>query len=389
MSLQLISRSPDLQQLQDEGYAIDIRAGYLLLSDVPYVTPNREIDYGTLVSELTFVADKAERPSNHLVWFTGEFPCDQNGTPLDRIRNESQRKQLAEGLVVNHRFSSKPSEGYQDYYQKMTTYAALIFGPAQAIDPMVTARTFKIIENTEEHSVFRYTDTASTRAGITNLTEKFKGSSIAIIGLGGTGSYILDFISKTPVAEIHLFDGDRFMQHNAFRAPGAATLDALRNAPQKDEHFQSIYSEMRFQIHTHGRLTEDNAHELGKIQFAFIAVDQGPSRKLASDKLRQFGVPFIDVGMGLIESKDSISGQIRTTVCNDHTNFRIQERIPYQDGENNDYTTNIQIAELNALNAALAVIKWKKTMGFYLDQRKENLSYFQIDGNYLVNEFIS
>lgn len=34
---------------------------------------------------------------------------------------------------------------------------------------------------------------------------------------------------------------------------------------------------------------------------------------------------------------------------------------------NDDYDYNIQIADLNALNAALTVIKWKKLWGFYLD----------------------
>jgi hypothetical protein len=35
--------------------------------------------------------------------------------------------------------------------------------------------------------------------------------------------------------------------------------------------------------------------------------------------------------------------------------------------EDDDYTRNIQIAELNALNAVLAVIRWKKHVGFYGD----------------------
>jgi tRNA A37 threonylcarbamoyladenosine dehydratase len=45
--------------------------------------------------------------------------------------------------------------------------------------------------------------------------------------MGGTGSYILDLVAKTAVMEIHLFDGDDFNQHNAFRAPGAASLEDL------------------------------------------------------------------------------------------------------------------------------------------------------------------
>ena len=68
---------------------------------------------------------------------------------------------------------------------------------------------------------------------------------MAIVGLGGTGSYILDFLAKTPVQHIHLFDGDRFLQHNAFRSPGAPSLEELQEELSKVGWFQRIYSRMR------------------------------------------------------------------------------------------------------------------------------------------------
>ena len=71
--------------------------------------------------------------------------------------------------------------------------------------------------------MFLYEDTASSRADIVTINSKLKSLRIGIVGLGGTGSYVLDFVAKTPVKEIHLFDGDTFDQHNAFRAPGAAS----------------------------------------------------------------------------------------------------------------------------------------------------------------------
>ena len=66
----------------------------------------------------------------------------------------------------------------------------------------------------------------------------------------------------------------------------------------------------------------------------------------------------------------------------------ITKRIPFgvdEDGEN-EYRTNIQIADLNALNAALAVIRWKKMCGFYHDFDHEHHSTYTIDGNLLTNE---
>ncbi|MBL9081849.1 MAG: hypothetical protein JNK76_08600 [Planctomycetales bacterium] len=52
----------------------------------------------------------------------------------------------------------------------------------------------------------------------------------------------------------------------------------------------------------------------------------------------------------------------------------------------NDYSRNIQVAEVNALNAALAVIKWKKHCGYYPELEHEHCSVYTIDGNTIANE---
>ena len=64
-----------------------------------------------------------------------------------------------------------------------------------------------------------------------------------------------------------------------------------------------------------------------------------------------------------------------------------RQRVSLADGTgNNEYDRNIQVADLNALNAALAVIKWKKLAGFYRDMKAEHHSQFTIDGSLLINE---
>lgn len=61
-------------------------------------------------------------------------------------------------------------------------------------------------------------------------------------------------------------------------------------------------------------------------------------------------------------------------------------RISFGDGEGQDmYSSNIQVADLNALNAVLAVIKWKKIRGFYRDLEKEYHCTYTTDGNMLLN----
>jgi len=208
MSHALISRNPDLQRLRDEGYNISVLAAHLVMRDVPYVTPAGAVQRGTLVSPLQLNNDRTEVPTQHVIFFAGEHPCDQHGAELQKIKGGTADQTLAEGLVVNHSFSSRPTDGYKDYHHKMTTYANILSGPAHAIDNSVTPKTFPTILADEEESVFLYHDTASSRAGIASVSSKLAVPKLAIVGLGGTGSYVLDLVAKTHAKEIHVYDRD-------------------------------------------------------------------------------------------------------------------------------------------------------------------------------------
>lgn len=390
MSPQLISRSPDLNKLKEDGYEVEVRANHLVLRNVPYVSGRREIKRGLLVSTLNLVGQVTAKPDTHVALFAGEHPCDQHGSPLTKIVNGSRRQDLGDGLVVDHSFSSKPASGYRDYHHKMATYADMLSSHAAAIDPTASAKTFRVIEAEDPESVFEYLDTASSRAGIYAVSQKLALSKVAIIGLGGTGSYVLDLVAKTPVREINLFDGDHYLQHNAFRAPGAATLAELRAAPKKVHYFRDRYASMRRNIVAHDfHIDASNADYLNGMAFVFLCVDRGDTKQPIIEKLESLGIPFVDVGMGIELMDDKLQGIVRVTTSSERmrTHVRDKKRIGLSAGAADDlYAKNIQIADLNALNAALAVIKWKKLFGFYLDLDDEHHSTYTLDGNMLLNE---
>jgi hypothetical protein len=390
MSRQLISRSEDLRRLRDDGYEVEVHRAHLLVRHVPYVNSSREVKYGILVSTLSLAGDVTTRPDTHVTTFVGEAPCDRHGNVLTKILNSSDRQKLAEGLSIDHTFSSKPAAGYSNYYDKMTTYITILSSQAQAIDPTVTAQTFGVIEDTDPDSVFKYVDTASSRAGIAAITEKLRIGKVAIVGLGGTGSYVFDFVAKTPVGEIHLFDGDVFLQHNAFRSPGAPSVAELRKRPNKAKYSQQRYARMRRKIFVHTEyLDASNVELLRDMDFVFLTLDDGPARKLLAETLETWGTSFVDVGMGIYKSTESLGGQIRVTFSTSEQRTHVWEkdRIPFGATDSgNEYEQNIQIAELNALNAALAVIRWKKEVGFYLDLEREHFSIYEVDGNSILNE---
>lgn len=390
MPHELIEANPDLKRLQDEGYAVEVKDSFLLIHEIPYVSSDRTIKYGILVSDLSsMVGNRTTSPiGQHVAYFIGEHPCNSDGSIISAIKHTTNNQFFAKEIAVNHSFSNKPQGGYQNYYEKMVSYINIISSQAKAIDDSVTEKPFKIIDSEDEEQIFKFVDTNSGKAKISAISSKLNGQKVAIIGLGGTGSYVLDFVSKTPVKEIHLFDGDLFFQHNAFRSPGAISLDELRGLYKKADYFQSLYSKMRYNLFAHSYyLNNQNIDELLEMSFVFICIDKSEIKKVIIDKLVSQGIPFIDTGIGVLNVENSLIGHIRVTTCTPEKIDHLKTRITVcDDGGNNDYATNIQIAELNALNAALAVVKWKKISGFYQDQNLEYNSVYSLNDGVLINE---
>lgn len=390
MSAVPISRSPDLKRLRDEGYEVEVYKGYLLIHHVPYVNTKGQLAYGTLVSTLTLAGNVTTTPDNHVVMWVGDHPCDDKGIPRPNLVANSTQAKIRDDIVTSFSFSQKPNVPYSNYYEKMTGYIRILEGYAHAIDPSATSQTYPGGEITEEESVFRYLDNASSRAGIVAVNENLKDDRIAIVGLGGTGAYVLDFVAKTLVAEINLFDKDIFLQHNAFRCPGAASFDELTKNQTKVGRFEDIYSKMRRRIIAYPEhIDETNLDKLKPMTFVFLCVDKGPSRQKIATYLIENKIPFIDLGMGLYTDDDAntVGGLVRATACLPGVEEQVKKRMPYAVGdEDNEYSRNIQIAELNALNAVLAVIKWKKFRGVYVDLQKEHHIVYGIDTNVITND---
>jgi hypothetical protein len=225
-------------------------------------------------------------------------------------------------------------------------------------------------------------------AGITMASAKLALARVAIIGLGGTGGYVLDLIAKTWIREIHLFDSDVLYSHNAFRAPGAASAEQLTTRPKKVAYFLDLYSKLRSGIVAHPyNIDAINVQELSGMDFVFLCIDGGNAKKLIVEELETKGVPFIDTGMGVELVNDALGGIVRVTASLPDRRDRFRSRVSLGDAETNgDYDANIQIADLNALSAALAVIKWKKLFGFYGDQVAELNTSYTIDSNMLLSE---
>lgn len=380
--------APDsgLQRLIDERYEIEVLQQHLVVRSIPYVNAKKEVKRGVMVCKFlqngSTILPPAPPEDSHQVWWAGDYPCFADGTPMQQLENEHTEQQLFEGCIIQHRFSNKPEgcQAFPDHYAKVSHYIGLIQAQAKAIDPDVDARTGRVIDSKDSNSVFCYADTASARAEIIMTSARLAKKKVAIVGAGGTGAYILDQVAKCPVAEIHLFDGDRFLQHNAFRSPGAATRAEIEAEMFKTDYLKAKYSAMHRGIVSHAYyLDRSNVSELDGFDFVFVCVDKGSARALLCTYLQQKGIPFADTGMNLqmVAQTQKLIGTCRVTLCTSKQNDHIGQYVPTDEAEEDTlYRQNVQVADMNALNAQLAVIKWKQHCGFYQDDfYPHNLSF--------------
>ena len=389
MSHELIARNRDLERLKESGHTLRFLDGFLLVEDVPYVNSEGQVLEAALVIRLDLSGNKTVQPSDHVAYWTGEFPYKKEGQKLQALGESPDNQRLSDGTEIKYMFSAKPSAGrYRDYEHKVRTYIEIVEREARELLPMATAQKWKVDREVNPDDVFEYMETASARQNTTDIATKLRGEKVAIIGLGGTGSYVLDFIAKTWVREIHLYDDDRFLQHNAFRAPGPAGIEDLEGGPSKVEFHASRYTKFRKGVVGHkSRIDETNVQDLKEYDTVFVCIDGDIIKKRILEMCEETGSVCIDTGMGLYRTCDKLGGIIRITTSEPAQRRHIREnnRIDMAGNGAGEYERNIQMAELNALNAALAVIKWKKIRGIYEDMIREGDSGYILDGNRIIN----
>jgi hypothetical protein len=369
----LANHNEDLRRLLEKGYACAVDGSFLIVRDIPYLDNQGVVHVGAIVTDLEFVDKERVRQKDHQVFFAGTMPHGLDGRPIPNLGGGETRVTLSEvskDVVVQRSFSNKPTKtgAFPDFFEKIESYVGIISGPALdrgGPSPL----TFRDVAGGGPDPIFKFQDTLTSRARVGDLAAKFENDTVAIIGLGGTGGYLLDFLVKTRVGGIRGFDLDSYHVHNAFRSPGR--LDVSDLGKTKADVYQSRYENFRSGITLTRKFIDPTCvDEMSGVTFAFVCVDKGSSRAGIFELLLSLGIPFIDVGLGLNRKKGPLNGMIRATYysAEDGKKVRDMQLAELTDRPDEEYRTNIQISELNALNACLAVIKFKQVRGFYFEE---------------------
>ena len=257
------------------------------------------------------------------------MPCYQDGTMVPSLINGENHLHLIDDITADYYLSCKPETNngsYIDYHEKVITYWHTISDPAFSLDSVEAKRLRCPIIISDEQSVLNYADTNASKANITDINERLKGLKIAIIGIGGTGAFVLDHVSKTPVSEIHLFDDDEFNTHNAFRAPGAPDMQTLIDMPHKVDYLSNIYSKMHKHIIPHSTfVSNSDLNEIRDLNFVFICIDKGSIKKDIITFLNEkntdiekgefiISVNVIEILLGQCYLKNKMTGNMSKTI---------------------------------------------------------------------------
>jgi hypothetical protein len=383
---QLVSHNEDIRQLVEKGYALAFDSNhYLVIRDIPYLDGDRKPQTGAIVSKFIDLGQDRIALDDHQIFFAGSVPHGLDGKHIPNLGGGPAQLALSDAskdVVVQRSFSNRPqpARAFRDFFEKIESYVTIISGPAIQLHG-ANPFTFHTVEQAPADSPFKVRDTMTSRAEIGDLASKFKNDVIALIGLGGTGAYLLDFLVKTPVREIRGFDPDLFHVHTAFRSPGR--LDLQEFGKSKAEVYGSRYENLRTGLHVARKFIDASCvDDLNGVTFAFVCVDKGSSRAAIFDLLISKGIPFIDVGMGLDRKRGPLNGMLRATLYSaDHgPNVREMGLADLSIDADDIYRTNIQIAELNALNACLAIIRFKQLRGYYFEEVPFYHLLFQLGG---------
>ena len=343
-----------------------------------------------------------------------EKSCDPvNGKPNDRVGGAPHAVRITvaedhDGRVYHA--DGKPIESYiagdgrtwsnisirkgsQDSPEDDVSPSDLIHRYAKQIVGAVAAAGYSDTASLAKPGPFNIPNTFEARAAIGPTQDRIRDQSVAIIGMGGTGAYVLDLMAKTPVTDIHLLDADDADWHNFMRAPGAPTAEEISSRQtgpfRKVDYYQSKYASLRRGIRAHA-VRVDCPSRFAEflcthpVDYAFVCIDQvmdcdSPRQDLVYSGLSEAGVPFIDSGASITLDNCLVRGAV-TTSAYTAGSLKWKEGVPNArvHGDLPGYR-NVQLPEVNALAASLAVMEWRRRTGQYVSESTSFLHKLRLE----------
>ena len=357
------------------GWLIEVGRDHIAVAGVPY----RQQDGASGVCQVTVWVHEDGRTMTappdgsgathaaRLGGVAGGKAHQTNGEPVGNVIWTDNTRECVISIKLD-------SGNYADAWHALLNYCSIVAAAAQAGGEQEPQRIDR---------VFQFEILGENTPDIREWQDKAGGQTIGIVGLGGVGLWLLDLMSKTDVGEIRIWDGDHIEGRNLVRAPGWAGQDAI--GKNKAEYFGQLYSQFRTGISIYPEYLDPNGPPdiFDSLDFVFIAIDNAETRAALCERLEQTGVPFVDVGMGIERQQGEVRGSLQVFFSGrDAGRWRIG--IPTVVGIGEQEYHILQLADLAALNASLAVGVWRRHIEQYAEDSKDWLVRYSVESHTLL-----
>lgn len=140
-------------------------------------------------------------------------------------------------------------------------------------------------------------------------------SKVAVIGLGGIGSLVTEYLARLGVGHLVLVDPDRIERTNLSRVVGATATDVETGQLKTQiavRHVREISNQIEIDAISCDVAENSTAMKLRNCDFIFLAADSMRARLLVNALTHQYLIPSVQMGAKI---RSSSSGKIEEAMC--------------------------------------------------------------------------
>lgn len=210
--------------------------------------------------------------------------------------------------------------------------------------------------------------------------------TVAVSGLGGGGSHVVQQLAHIGFQNYVLYDGDAVEESNLNRLIGATVADALAETPKLHLARMMIYGlQPRASVRGFACTWQEHPEPMRECEIAFGCVDSYKGREELEIACRRYLTHYIDIGMDVHgQDKPVIGGQVIQSspggLCMRCIGFLTDEKLAEEAGRYGNVGARPQVVWPNGVLASTAV-------GLAVDlvtnwtRKQRSHAYLVYDGN--------
>ena len=264
---------------------------------------------------------------------------------------------------------------YEDAWEALNTYVKVVYSMflgqrGQGGEPNARPFKFDVLGDQVREAV--------------EWRDLIASEHVAVVGLGGVGAWIADFVAKSDAREVHGWDHDCIEPKNILRMPGAPHPREWIGKP-KAEWFQDTYCRIHEGVHGHEvRVQVDNVQDVFQgTTFAFVAVDCDQDRMMVCDSLASAEIPFVVAGLSLVRRDKRVKVAMRVVTAHPGLSSW-RQAIPQVGQSGQDDYGSLDMPDVYSMAAGWAVQSWRKMRGQVWQDKIEECLVYRADDQTLI-----